>query len=575
MKLFQSLAPFPAWARRHALGLALIINAVLYGLLFIYVYPCFQTNDDIGMTYIVAGMASGTPDAHLIFSNVIIGWVLKTLFTLTLKINWYSVYIILSEIASATVILYLLVRRGPIYALPYLAIFSRFFVHMFAGLQFTLAAGLTGIAGVLLLAEGARVGGRIFNRHALAGMAMVVLSGLIRFPMMGLILAGSAPYLALVMWGDRGRRYAPLAVAVGISLLAVALDQAVYASNASWRYYNEFNAVRGRIYDTPRQTGTQKELVAKLATIGWTEFDKKLFDYAYIFDTKTFTLENLKKFDAAFPGTRETLRESYDMTLSYLKRNELFLGFLIFPMAVLLPHLIFNWRLALALPLVGAALMGLAIYLIHAAKLPDRVIQPMIMLPGMLMAYELAVIQGGGAMARWPRLRRVGALAYAGVMLYACLMTLPEYKTLMRLQAEARNRAGNYEKMVRALAADKVLGRGAVIMVIGGGMAAECQPTYHIPAELARIHFVWGGWGTNSPFFRQRLLAAGIKNITTEIYTNDKVFVAGPYFGRGYINRYISLKYGIPLKADMVTYASPGLSQAQLNFYCQIFKLHL
>ena len=58
---------------------------------------------------------------------------------------------------------------------------------------------------------------------------------------------------------------------------------------------------------------------------------------------------------------------------------------------------------------------------------------------------------------------------------------------------------------------------------------ADCQSTYRIPEELARIHFVWGGWGTNSPFFRQRLLAAGIKDITREIYTNDKVYVAGAF----------------------------------------------
>ena len=244
-------------------------------------------------------------------------------------------------------------------------------------------------------------------------------------------------------------------------LLAQGVDYGVYASNQSWRYFNEYNAVRSRIHDAPRQTGDPKEFEAKLAKIGWTMNDMKLFDYFYIFDTRTFSMENLKKFDATFPRTRETLRESYALTLKVIDIYKRYLIFLIFPLAVLLPHLIFNWRVGLTLPLVPLTVLGMAVYLAHAAKLPERVILPMIMLPGMLMVYELAEIQGGAPMARWPWLRGVGALAYAGVMLYAGLMTLPEFPKVMREQAAARFRAGNFEKTIRALAADKVLGNGS------------------------------------------------------------------------------------------------------------------
>ncbi len=54
----------------------------------------FESNDDVGMAQIVSGVTTGTPSAELIFSNILIGSVLKFLYGLTDGVNWYTLYLL-------------------------------------------------------------------------------------------------------------------------------------------------------------------------------------------------------------------------------------------------------------------------------------------------------------------------------------------------------------------------------------------------------------------------------------------------------------------------------------------------
>ncbi len=59
---------------------------------FIFLNPHWITNDDPGMLMIVSGQYSGSPDPHIIFSNIILGKLLAYLFTLNMFINWYTIF---------------------------------------------------------------------------------------------------------------------------------------------------------------------------------------------------------------------------------------------------------------------------------------------------------------------------------------------------------------------------------------------------------------------------------------------------------------------------------------------------
>ena len=73
-------------ARRRDLRLMLVSAAVsgaCLGVALSIVTLGFESNDDVGMAQIVSGVTTGAPSAELIFSNLLIGWVLKFLYGLT------------------------------------------------------------------------------------------------------------------------------------------------------------------------------------------------------------------------------------------------------------------------------------------------------------------------------------------------------------------------------------------------------------------------------------------------------------------------------------------------------------
>jgi hypothetical protein len=76
----------PALATRRdglkALGLAALLNALLFGLFFAVATPCYETNDDLGMQMIASGFFAGQPSEYLVFTSFLIGWPLRIFYSL-------------------------------------------------------------------------------------------------------------------------------------------------------------------------------------------------------------------------------------------------------------------------------------------------------------------------------------------------------------------------------------------------------------------------------------------------------------------------------------------------------------
>ena len=67
------------------------ITVVLFVIFFIMFVPRYLSNDDVGMTIIASGIGgNGSPNEHLLFTNVLIGLMLKSLYTRVPFFPWYS-----------------------------------------------------------------------------------------------------------------------------------------------------------------------------------------------------------------------------------------------------------------------------------------------------------------------------------------------------------------------------------------------------------------------------------------------------------------------------------------------------
>ena len=89
---------------------ALGINYVIYILLRLFFFTTYESQIDIMMQAAVRGV-SGTKTAGIIYSNIILGWIIKVFTVLIPFMNGYYVYLVFGVLTGLSVISYILLLR--------------------------------------------------------------------------------------------------------------------------------------------------------------------------------------------------------------------------------------------------------------------------------------------------------------------------------------------------------------------------------------------------------------------------------------------------------------------------------
>ena len=94
--------------KKKTLLFLLIFSILLIVVCFCILTPHYETDDDFTLAGIASGI-QGYPSAFMIFCNVILGYIFKTLYTLLPAINWFVigqyVFIFLSFFAIGYVLI--------------------------------------------------------------------------------------------------------------------------------------------------------------------------------------------------------------------------------------------------------------------------------------------------------------------------------------------------------------------------------------------------------------------------------------------------------------------------------------
>ena len=88
-----------------------MLNAILFAVFFLCFTPSYETNDDPNMQWIASGFYTGHPSEYLVFSNVLIRWAVKSLYTLVPGCNWYLVYLLGIHYVALTGIAFVVLSR--------------------------------------------------------------------------------------------------------------------------------------------------------------------------------------------------------------------------------------------------------------------------------------------------------------------------------------------------------------------------------------------------------------------------------------------------------------------------------
>ena len=171
--------------------IVLAFNIVYFTVLALALPLTFEENDDVMMAMIANGSYSGTPDCHLVYINVIYGWVLTLLYGLTRAIEWYTLSFAVLHILSMSVLSYCVLttpNRSNWERVLWLLILYVLWARIIIALQFTTTAGLTCLAGCALLL-------RESKKARWTGVLFVIVAALIRFMAAGLVGILMAPII--------------------------------------------------------------------------------------------------------------------------------------------------------------------------------------------------------------------------------------------------------------------------------------------------------------------------------------------------------------------------------------------
>lgn len=333
--LTESIARF---AGSKPLRFSLAMVFVLQLLVVVLFRPTYETNDDVFMSMIAAGKGiSHAPDSHLLFTNILVGKLLQTLYTAFPFVPWYGCYLLLTHFAAQVAVLYctlvigkevhgavrgneMLVRLG-VYAIYYLLVE----LPLLNRLQFTSTAFLASMASLFLFFLAWQRYAQRQDNAAAAGLLvaaglLLLIGGLIRPESLAMALLLAVPVTVVFIrdfnWRAMSRCGAVATTAAGLVLAAWAYDLTVYESDQDWQGFRGFNALRGTFHDAA-WTRYTPETQHVFSEVGWSENDHALIARWFSDDAELYSQEKLTAVATGYPW--QSIRQAGDLWKSTFK----------------------------------------------------------------------------------------------------------------------------------------------------------------------------------------------------------------------------------------------------------------
>jgi hypothetical protein len=501
-------------------------------------HPGYAINDDLNMIALVDGYPGGHPVPFLVFSNVLLGFLLKPLYALPTALNWQVLLFVLVQFVAVWALL-CLVFDGPAsrtyraYGVLAVLLCDAYFIQ---NLTFTTTASFACIAGSCLILFAARSAAPFARASLWCGVALIVLGSLIRLEMslVALSLALPAAIVAQAVFNRRAMLVA-FVMASSIILAGFAVDRLYVRSSAEWHAYDVYNGTRSMLQDTHRM----ENLGRTIRRVGWSANDQELFARWFFPDQDVYSLEKLQYLVKRV--------SPYSVNPGYTLSTMLYTPFARFlvPYALIM---LCNFLMAYAhgvfrrasTPLLAIAAIVLAdnAYFALAWKIADRMLLSSLSsaaIVGFLIPYWMAP-EG----RRDSRARSARAIAIAAGLVMAVALSLTLVYAAEISQSNARQQV-LYTQLVAdldRLQRDGAISKSALIVSPAHGLPLE----WSNPFTLAwpRIPYLDTGWMTFSPRYREILGQFDAAPLTDALYKKDNIYLMTriniiPYIARYYV----------------------------------------
>lgn len=520
------------------------------GVFFVFIvsvknlHPLYQSNDDLGMSLIASGVGYlNEPSEAIYHSNIILGHVLKYLYTHAPHFPWYAYMLILFQLISALAIFYsvLKTRWTTVRFVLLICFLVTFNIYFITNLQFTSTAFLAAMAGFSLLVALVQANQKdrwpAYQTVAtcMAALLLFAVSMLLRLNAFYLTIILTIPVLAMLAWKHGWRHKGLISAgctmfaAVVVSGLLHGVNLSYYRSDPQWAHFYELNQL------APSFTATADR------TVNYTLQNKHVFDehglgvndFATLFlwyfaDPQVLTVEKLRSVAQAMEPDIGWRWNKAKHVLSELFSDRSILALALFALLATL-FVQGKWNRAV----IGVAavatlftLAGLALFM----RLPAWVAVPMLSLPACL-ALLLSDLSGPGKNPHAAALTLVLPIALT-------LFVFAQH----HVQADRhRSWMAGYANVVRELAHHQ----DALHIVFGSTLRIErISPFADLAALFSGLNLVSSTPFGLSPIGLRMASLHGVDNLTRAAFSSDNVYLVADAFQLIFFTAFIQEHYG-------------------------------
>jgi hypothetical protein len=485
----------------------------------------YDVGDDPAMEMLSSGYVSGQPSEYLIFINVLVGLPLKGLYLIMGKAPWYPLLLLLAMVAPLIGIALRLMREegGPSALIKVIVLNTAFGTYFVSHFQFTSAAYLTGLYGLILL-----IVGRGWTSF-ISALAAVFCCSLIRFESFYLLMATAglpAFWLSQRPWMTRGIFFATAFI---LALGGRVFDAHYYESDKDWAAYRNYNSFRGSLQETPEFAYNAVNRSVYDAA-GWTKNDYEMFAEHWLYeDPVTFGADKLAYLKGHLKSDRNVLTSLVVASLPVIYAPAAALLFLVLVLRSFSRFAMSKMTLAVIL----LPMLGILFYLAMAARLPGRVAVPCLYAGSVFMLLT----------ARPDN--RAGLVLPSRTSFHLAMLTVATIAFGMLIQRAQENRQ-NSATLLQSL--DR-LGKNGDEVLVGSINAVRLERLFPFTAlsktgPLDIIHLMWSG---GSPSFQAQLLRHRSSSLFESLAQDPKFFLMVPtsrWDRADSFSRYMNLHHG-------------------------------
>lgn len=492
-----------------------IFNFVLMMIVLIYFMPRYETNDDYVMGLISTGAYGDKFKFGLVFSNIIYGVLASLLGTICGCLNWYVVIQYILILLSVIAIIYVISQYMPFHLslLVNIGCWYLFFYALVQSVQFTRTAGITLIAGCILIWY-------YFTKRSKAslfiGATLCIFGSFVRKDCIPVCLSFfCAIAFAAFCMKKISKKELIHGITVIMSIVAimgalVIVDNIYYATSDEWKGYQEYNEVRADLLDYG--IPSYDMYASNYEKIGFSRNDIAIYKGWCLADFEKYDIETLKEIASWKESTKVDFSKIKMWCKDFWSKNYINIAFWLWLCLVLI-----SLSLNKVCKLYGVFNAMLVImeygYLYYIGRLVPRV-EGVIWMSA-VFSMIICII------GLYPIKKEINKKVVKVALIFTAMFIVGRYiyHTKNLNLVENTIQADVLEK----LSEDKE--NLYMLNTPSFGTVCLCYKPYKsVPDYYMSNFYMLGGWDTNAPFNRQKLEDLNLKNPMKDMLYEDNIY---------------------------------------------------